>query len=198
MRCRNFLPLLVFLLLAWPAMATPLVWRSEAGDHLAFDGTWYSFYAGDGPQAFKLWTPPGPGPIRGLILFGNPGGDLSGDTRGKAYDRGLLEFAARHHCAVAGVTAFPGRRTLEELGPKILRGLTAMARHGRHPELETLPFLVTGSSNAGRFAYAMMCLAPERTIAITPNVGGYHEAPPPAARAGCRPGSTLAHWTNFP
>lgn len=41
--------------------------------------------------------------------------------------------------------------------------------------------IATGGSNAGAFAYGKLCLAPERMVCITPNVGGYHDLEAPEA-----------------
>lgn len=60
------------------------LWSTEAGEQLAFDGVFYSYRSADGLSAFKLWTPPGKGPVRALLLFGNPGGGFGGDTRDKS------------------------------------------------------------------------------------------------------------------
>jgi|GEM_PF-2830740 len=157
------------------------LWTTEAGEQLAFDGVFYSYRSADGLRAFKLWTPPGKGPVRALLLFGNPGGGFGGDTRDKSRQEDLLEFAAREGIAVAGVTGFPGRDVYSKLGRHILDGLAAMGARGHHPELAALPMIATGGSNAGSFSYGMLCLAPERMIGITPNVGGYHELEAPEA-----------------
>lgn len=54
------------------------MWRTDAAEQLAFDGVFYSYRSPDGLRAFKLWTPPGKGPVRALLLFGNPGGGFGG------------------------------------------------------------------------------------------------------------------------
>lgn len=159
------------------------LWKNTHGDELAYDGVFYSYRSANALHAFKVWTPPQEGPIRGLLLFGNPGGGYGGDTRDKTTQQDLLHFATRKGIAVAGVNGFSGRRTYDELGQYILRGLQSMGEYGKHPELATIPFLVSGGSNAGSFSYSMMCLAPERTIAITPNVGGYFSLNAPKAAA---------------
>ena len=153
-----------------PPTGQATVWEGRPGHWFGFDGAFYSFANQDG-QGIKLWIPPGENPVRGVILHGNPGGGFGGDTRDKTRQRDLQEFAARHHFGVAGVTGFPGRQIYEELGRIVLETFAEWGRHGRHPELETVPFIATGGSNAGMFAFGMMCVAPERTIAITPNCG---------------------------
>jgi len=147
----------------------PAEW-SDGIHHFAFDGVFYS-YANPSGQGIKLWVPPGDKPVRGIILFGNPGGGLGGDTRANCRQRDLLEFAARHNFGVAGMTGFPARDTYEKLGQHILTAFREWGRHGVHPELENTPFIFSGSSNAGVFSFEMMSLVPERTICITPNVG---------------------------
>lgn len=161
--------------------STPATWTNEHGDQLHYDGVFYSFRSADGVSAFKIWTPPQDEPIRGLILFGNPGGGFGGDTRDKTRQQDILTFAGRRGLAVGGVNGFPGRDTYATYGRHILNGLDAMAAHGAHSELATIPMIVTGGSNAGSFAYSMACFAPARTIGITPNVGGYFSTEPPAA-----------------
>ncbi len=156
-------------------------WTTPEGATVCFDGVFYSYRSEDGLRAFKIWTPPQDTPIRALVLFGNPGGGLGGDTRDKAFQQDLLEFAAREQLAVGGVTGFPGREVYARHGHHVLDGLKAMAAHGRHPELADIPFIFTGSSNAAFFAYSMLCLVPERTVAITPNVGGYFDLNAPEA-----------------
>lgn len=152
------------------------------GEHFACDGVFYSF-VNDSGQGVKLWVPPVDGPVRGVILHGNPGGGFGGDTRSKTRQRDLLEFAARHDFAVAGVTGFSGRRTYPDLAPILLRAFEGWGQQGDRPELAHLPFISTGGSNAGVFSFSMMCAAPERAIAITPNCGPiYPEDVPDGAR----------------
>jgi hypothetical protein len=134
----------------------------------------YSYVNTDG-QGIKIWTPPGKDPIRGVILFGNPGGGMGGDTRKKSRQQDIVEFAARYHFGAGGVTYFPGSRTYESLGVKIIDAFREWGRLGVHPELESVPFIFSGSSNAGIFSFAMMMLVPDRTICITPNVGPYYK-----------------------
>jgi hypothetical protein len=151
------------------------VWQSDDGEYLAFDGVFYSFANADG-QGIKLWVPPVEGPIRGVILHGNPGGGFGGDTRSKTRQRDLQEFAARQGFAVAGVTGFPGRATYSSLAAVVLRAFELWGAHGAHPELAHLPFIATGGSNAGMFSFGMMCFAPDRAIGITPNCGPVYSA----------------------
>lgn len=154
--------------LARPSL--PHQWEAAPGNYFAFDGVFYGF-ANDTGQGIELWVPPSDNTIRGVILHGNPGGGFGGDTRGKTRQRDLLEFAARHDFAVAGVAGFPGRRTYGELAEVVLYAMTEWGKLGYHPEISHLPFISTGGSNAGVFSFGMMCYAPERTIAITPNCG---------------------------
>ncbi len=149
-------------------------WENENGDLFAWDGAFYSFVNNDG-RGIKIWIPPTDKPVKGIILFGNPGGGLGGDTRSKSRQRDVVEFAARYNFAVGGVTGFPGRDTYTELGQIVLDTFNEWGDHGLHPELKTVPFIFSGSSNAGVFSFAMMMLAPERTICITPNVGPYYQ-----------------------
>lgn len=164
---------------AYPS--APVTGKAHNGGQLFFDGVYYDYRAPDGVQGIKLWTPPA-GPIRGVILYGNPGGGTGGDTRGMARDERLQVFAARHRLAIAGVTAFPGRDIYSRTGRIILDVLEDWGEMGFHPELATLPLIPTGSSNAGITAYGLTCLAPERTICMAPNVGPiYNPATPPEA-----------------
>ncbi|MGF1448691.1 MAG: hypothetical protein ACFB20_04685 [Opitutales bacterium] len=156
-------------------------WTAENGGSVTFDGVFYSYRSADGLRAFKMWTPPQEAPIRALLLMGNPGSGLGGDTRNSVLRQDWLQLGAREGLAVAGVTGFPGGETYAQHGRHIIEGLEAMAAHGRHPELAQVPLIVTGSSNAGFFAYSMLCLVPERTVAITPNVGGYFDLKAPKA-----------------
>lgn len=159
-------------------------WQDEAGNWFAFDGVFYNFLSADSLQGIKLWVPPGDGPIRGVILHGNPGGGYTGDTRSKTRQRNLLEFAVRHRFGVAGVTGFPGNRVFGELAAVICRALAGWGGRGVHPELARVPLIATGGSNAGMFSFGMLCYAPERMIAITPNCGPiYVGAVTDAARA---------------
>lgn len=145
-------------------------WQTAAGERCAYDGTFYS-YVNETGQGIKIWIPPTGRPVRGLILLGNPGGDFGGDTRDKTRQLDLLEFAAWHDFAVGGVNGFPALRVYEHTGRFVLAACEAWGAHGKHPELAHIPFIFGGGSNAGGFSVAMMLLAPERTIAITPNVG---------------------------
>lgn len=151
-------------------------WQGENDDFYATDGVFYSFVNRAG-QGVKLWTPPTDRPVRGVILHGNPGGGFGGDTRSKTSQRDLQEFAARHDFAIAGVTGFSGRSTYAELAKYIMEAMRQWGAHSRHPELAHLPFIATGGSNAGSFSFQMMCFAPERAVAITPNCGGGYGPP---------------------
>jgi hypothetical protein len=151
------------------------MWKGETGDFYAYDGVFYSF-ANESGQGIKLWTPPGGRTVRGVILHGNPGGGFGGDTRSKTRRRDIQEFAVRHDFAAAGVTGFPGTETYEKLAKHVVEALRQWGERGEHPELAHVPWIVTGGSNAGIFSFAMMCYAPERTICVTPNVGGVYRA----------------------
>ncbi|MGF1483352.1 MAG: hypothetical protein ACFBZ8_03190 [Opitutales bacterium] len=153
---------------------SPAEWALPSKARCYFDGVYYSYAHPEG-QGIKIWVPPGDARIRGVILAGNPGYGLGGDLRNLTRARHLLEFAARHDFAVGGVTGFDARRTYETLGQRVLEAFTAWGQYGTHPELEHTPFVFTGSSNAGMFAFAMMLLVPERTICITSNVGPYYK-----------------------
>lgn len=156
------------------ANATPVKWQKGEDNYYAFDGVFYSFINTSG-QGVKLWTPPSIDPIRGVIVFGNPGGGFGGDTRSKTHQRDILEFAGRHNFAVAGVTGFPAIQTIPLLAKVFVDTFTQWSTQGTHPELEHVPFIFTGGSNAGIFAFSMMTYVPDRTIAITPNCGPvYH------------------------
>lgn len=149
-------------------------WQKGEDNYYAFDGVFYSFINASG-QGVKLWTPPFITPIRGVIVFGNPGGGFGGDTRSKTHQRVILEFAGRHNFAVAGVTGFPAIQTVPLLAEVFVDTFTQWSVQGIHPELEHVPFIFTGGSNAGIFAFSMMTYVPDRTIAITPNCGPvYH------------------------
>ena len=171
-------------------------WQGAAGEYFAYDGVFYSF-VNDSGQGVKLWVPPTDGPVRGVILHGNPGGGFGGDTRSKTRQRDLQEFAARHDFAVAGVTGFSGRRTYPDLAPILLRAFEGWGEgppppsdaagnpeQGDRPELTHLPFISTGGSNAGVFSFSMMCAAPERAIGITPNCGPVYPDDVPEATHG--------------
>lgn len=166
---RQFIFLLPFLFL-YSSTSTADKWHDQRGNHYSFEHNFYHF-VNDAGQGISLWLPPTDRPIRGAIIFGNPGGGFGGDTRNKTRQRDVLEFAARHQFGVAGVTGFPGSKTYNELAAIFIDTFTAWSAYGKHPELAQLPFIFSGGSNAGIFSFAMMAYVPERTIAITPNVG---------------------------
>lgn len=151
--------------------------KSFDGGDIMFDGSFYEYRDAEGKKGITLWIPPNVKYIRGVLFHGNPGG--SGDTRGETRDLVLQEFAARFGFGVAGVTWFPGRQVRSETGKLILKVFEDWARMGKNPELANVPLITRGSSNAGVTAYAMACVAPERMICITPNVGpSYGQIPP--------------------
>ena len=153
--------------------------RSSDGGEICFDGVFYNYRDANAQKGMKMWVPPGASRIRGVVLHGNPGGG-GGDTRPIARDERLQEFAARHDLAVMGVTWFPGRAIYDQTGPVMLDVMRDWAKLGRHPEIAHLPIIARGSSNAGITAYSLACLAPERMICFTPNVGPrYNPASPP-------------------
>ena len=151
------------------AVRLPMEKASTDGGRLRFDGAFYDWVDADGKRGLKLWVPPEVDPVRGILFHGNPGG--SGDRRILARDTRLQEFAARHDFGIMGVAWFPGREVYASTGRIILRVLGEWADMGLHPELRNLPLIARGSSNAGVTAYALTCLAPERMICFTPNVG---------------------------
>ncbi len=163
---------------AGPTHDRPL--RAEAfdGGQVQYDGMYYDFRAANGIQHIKMWVPPTDGPVRGVLFHGNPGG--YGDTRNKARDPRLQQFAMRQGFGIIGVTSFPGRRVYTELAEVAIRAMDDWAALGVHPEIANLPMIARGSSNAGVTAYSMACFVPERMIAFTPNVGpSYNPFPPP-------------------
>jgi hypothetical protein len=147
----------------------PIEKLDTEGGRLRFDGAYYDWVDGNGKRGLKLWVPPEVEFMRGVLFHGNPGG--SGDTRSKARDIRLQEFAARHDFGIMGVAWFPGREVYASTGKIILRVLNEWGGMGLNPELANVPLIARGSSNAGVTAYAMTCLAPERMICFTPNVG---------------------------
>lgn len=170
MNPKTLLTLAALVLIPAALFATSKEWSKGQDNFYSYDGVFYSFFNTDG-QGIKLWVPPGQDPIRGMILHGNPGGGHGGDTRDKTRQRDILEFAARHHFGVAGVTGFPGVEVYDKLAPVLFETFSAWAELGVHPELQHIPVICTGGSNAGMFSYGVMCHSPERVIAITPNCG---------------------------
>ncbi|TVR45750.1 MAG: hypothetical protein EA425_17760 [Puniceicoccaceae bacterium] len=182
------IPIFAFLLaVSFPGgalvMAAPLAETAPAhdGGRIHFDGVHYDYRDAEGRKAIRLWVPPVDGPVRAVLFHGNPGG--SGDTREMPSNRLLQEFAARHGMAIAGVTWIRGREVYQGSGDNILGALRDFAALGHHPELAEIPLIARGSSNAGVTAYSLLCHAPERMVAITPNVGPRYnpEIPPEAA-----------------
>jgi len=168
---------------AAPTHLNPVRARAYDGGQVQFDGMYYDFRAANGIQHTKMWVPPGPEPIRGILFHGNPGG--YGDTRNKPRDERLQEFAARHRFAIMGVTSFPGGQVYPRLAEVIVRSMEDWAALGFHPEIANLPIIARGSSNAGVTAYSLAAYIPERMICITPNVGPrYNPTPPPDAMLG--------------
>ena len=167
---------------AWTASpARPLTGRAFDGGKVRFDGVFYDFRAANGIQMFKMWTPPNVEVVRGVLVYGNPGGN--GDSRDTCRDARLQEFAARHGLGIMGVTSFYGRRIYPELGKVILEGMKDWAKLGVHRELAHLPLIPRGNSNGGATAYGLTCYAPERVICFTSNVGPFYnpKLPPDAA-----------------
>jgi hypothetical protein len=163
---------------AVPTHLDPVRGGSYDGGQVQFDGMYYDFRAANGIQHTKMWVPPGPEPVRGVLLHGNPGG--YGDTRNQPRDGRLQEFAARHRFAIMGVTSFPGGEVYPHLAEVIVRSMDDWAELGFHPEIAHLPMIARGSSNAGVTAYSLAAYAPERMVCITPNVGPrYNPYPPP-------------------
>lgn len=147
-------------------------WRGPEGGYYRYDGVFYDWVDAEGRKGLKLWLPPTADPVRGVIIHGKPGSGGGGDTRGKARDRTLQEFAARFDFGIIGVTWFEGPEVYaEKTGLTILRVLEEFAGHGRHPELKNVPFIARGNSNSALFTYAFSALVPERVICFTPNVG---------------------------
>ena len=186
----NFCPVVRFLgcgalLLCGAAFAADVIKAPATdGGQLQFDGVYYDYRDAKARKAIKMWVPPGDQPIRGILFHGNPGGG-GGDTRNLARDANLQEFAARYRLAIVGVTWFPGGRVYNETGQAILQAFEDWAKLGRHPEIANLPIIARGSSNAGVTAYSLACLAPQRMLCFTPNVGPrYTPASPPDAVLG--------------
>ncbi|MBI5723533.1 MAG: hypothetical protein HZA50_06210 [Planctomycetes bacterium] len=152
--------------------------KSFDGGDIIFDGCFYDYRDAGGKKGITLWIPPNVEYVRGILFHGNPGGS-GGDRRFLARDLALQEFAARFGFGVAGVTWFPGGQVRTGTGKVILKVFEDWARMGKNPELAHVPFIARGSSNAGVTAYALACVAPERLICITPNVGPSYGAIPP-------------------
>ena len=181
MALKLFMLVLCLTALSVPARAdsqTILRGKSSDGGDIVFDGAYYDYRDPVAKKAMTLWIPPGVSCVRGVLFHGNPG--VNGDTRPRARSA-LQEFAARFDFGIAGVTWFPGGQVRTETGKIILQVFRDWAKLGANPELANVPLIARGSSNAGITAFGLLCVAPERMICITPNVGPvYGPLPPPA------------------
>lgn len=163
----------------------PPVMHAKAfdGGDVVFDGSFYDYRDPVAQKSITLWVPPNVKAVRGVLFHGNPG--FNGDTRPMTRDRALQEFAARFDFGIAGVHWFPGGQVRTQTGKVILEVFHDWAKFGVHPELANVPFIARGSSNAGVTAFGLLCVAPERMICITPNVGpSYGALPVPAETLG--------------
>ena len=166
-----FLPSLLFAVTisSLPSIQSTYITLDNSGDHIYYDGTYYSYRAKDGIKQINMWVPPGKSPIQGVFIHGNPG--LFGDSRWIPRDQNLQIFAARYNFAILGVTAFPGKDIYPDGAKQIIDVLKHWSKLGFHPELQNVPFIPRGSSNGGITAYSFAAYTPKRTLCLTSNVG---------------------------
>jgi poly(3-hydroxybutyrate) depolymerase len=129
---------------------------------------------------FRLWLPPGEGPMKAILVL-TPGSN--GDGRAAVDKPEWQAFATRERVALVGVHLAdkPPRGFIEQY-IDVKRGsgeafLTAIARLGQsagHRELATAPLLLWGMSAGGEFNYEFVAWKPERVAAFVVNKGGVY------------------------
>lgn len=158
----------LFMVLLCAFFCLPELWAKS--------GTTYDYSSGI--RATRIWIPDGVTTIRGIFIIGNP---AEGDSRGRAVNKYDQAFAAKHDFALMGLLKFYDFDQMSSQEGKnhpdwtvLIAGINDAATRSGHPELNHAPFLPTGFSNGGQFAYGLMHTAPERTIAFCANKGGFY------------------------
>lgn len=130
--------------------------------------------------AFRLWLPPGEGPVRALVVL-SPGSNMDG--RGEVDKPAWQEFATREHLALVGVyfTDKPPVGFIEQYadvrrgsGEALLNAIAALGARAGHAELAKAPLLLWGMSAGGEVNYELAAWKPERVAAFVVNKGGVY------------------------
>lgn len=169
--------LLSFVALAF--LATPMVGRAAATPQTHWEdaapaGANYAI------AEFRLWLPPGQGPVRAIAVL-TPGSQMDG--RGDVDKAAWQEFATREHVALVGVrlTDKPPVGFVEQYadvsrgsGDALLNAIARLGRRSGHRELARAPLLLWGMSAGGEFNYEFTAWKPERVAAFIVNKGGFY------------------------
>lgn len=123
---------------------------------------------------YRLWIPNGVTTIRGLIVKQHGCGDPAAETGlDHANDLQWQALAAKHKFALLGTNLPSGDQPCENWalmnygsGNAFLKALNVFAEKSRHPELESVPWVLWGHSGGADWVAQMLQEYPERTIAM--------------------------------
>jgi hypothetical protein len=114
-------------------------------------------------ESIRVWVPPGPEPVRGLLIWGNAGRN---DSRHEVARERWLALARLHRFALVGTSGF-GSFMAGADGRVLREQIAEIGARSGHPELERVPVIFTGHSNGGLKAWEFNVLHPQRVIAFT-------------------------------
>lgn len=153
-----------FVVLAW-ICAPGLSWAQT----LAYDVFDKSLSA---TKAMRLFLPRGM-PARGIVLMANAAGGDSRDWAVQSNNSSYIELANRLQFGMLGTVGMSNDVATTE-GPLVMAFLEETATSAERPELRNVPFIATGFSAGGQFAYEWNAWKPERTIAFNVDKGGFY------------------------
>jgi pimeloyl-ACP methyl ester carboxylesterase len=124
---------------------------------------YYEARQSDSHRAISVWLPPGPEPVRGLLIWGNA---ANSDGMRMLISKRWRAFCQLHRFAFVTTSHFD--LTMGGMdGGLLLTRLADVAARSGHEELNSAPVIFTGHSFGGAMAWEFNAAHPQRTIAFS-------------------------------
>ena len=153
-----------------PGSAPPSLFPEEEPLHLTVAST-----AGErfGTAIVDAWLPPGPAPIRYVVIHQHGCGDKTAQAAAAmVYDRQWRALCRLHHSALVVPRYFTGSSCADWNAPAagservLLKALEEIARQTGRPEVRSAPWVIWGHSGGASWAVQMVVRHPGRTVAL--------------------------------
>jgi hypothetical protein len=133
-------------------------------------------------EKIMAWVPDTNAVVRGFIFLGSHGGCPGAENR--EWVRTATEwrrFAAHYGFGLMATGYMCGSEYNMKNTNLLLKALQEMAAAGIHPEIENVPLIPIGSSNAGATGYSLVNLIPGKILCSFLNVTAGFDPNPPTA-----------------
>jgi hypothetical protein len=144
----------------------------------------------DSGRRLRLNIPDGIDTVRGILIYGNGGGD---DSSSKATDPEFVAFAESYDFAVLGTGGWSNFSMPNDSELLFFEDMLAeFAEVTGHPELIDAPWLPMGFSNGGQMSYGFNAKRPWKVIAFITAKGAYYNTIAPRTESLLTPGMLVA------